>query len=130
MTETIFLEKRGALLDRKNKLLKEINEEYAQICGEFKNANSPVENLKVYELVENGRKRRGFKRFVIYTQEITVYDEGDIFIRVGGWWLDAVNVPTKWDTMTVIGISNPAVFKLSENQINEKHPYENNENEQ
>jgi len=129
MTETRFLEERGALLDRKNKLLKEINEEYNRICDDFKKTNSPVENLKVYELVENGRKRRGLKRFVIYTQEISVYDKGDIFIRVGGWWLDAVNVPAKWDTMTVLGVGNPAVFKLSENQINEECPNASNENE-
>ena len=43
-------------------------------------------------------------------------------MRVGGWWLDKENIPTKWDTMTVIGVSNAAKFKLSENQKNENHP--------
>ena len=43
-------------------------------------------------------------------------------ITVGGWWLNSENIPTKWDDMTVSGIGNPAVFKVSENQINHKHP--------
>ena len=122
MKESIFLEQRKKLLDRKEELLKGINEEYTKLVNEFIDKNSPVKKQKVYELVKNGNKRRGFKRFVIYTQELAVYDRTDIFIRVGGWWLNSENIPTKWDTMTVLGVSNSAEFILSENQENFDHP--------
>lgn len=122
MKESNFLEKRRNLLDRKEELLKGINEEYTKLVNEFIDKNSPVKKQKVYELVKNGNKRRGFKRFVIYTQEIAVFDRTDIFIRVGGWWLNSENIPTKWDTMTVFGVSNFAEFILSENQENFDHP--------
>jgi len=122
MTESNFLEQRVSLLDRKEQLLKGINEEYTKLVNEFIDKNSPVKKQKVYELVKNGNKRRGFKRFVIYTQELSVYDKTDIFIRVGGWWLNSENVPTKWDTMTVLGVGNAAEFILSENQENLDHP--------
>jgi hypothetical protein len=116
-----FFKKRNALQNELKKFQKKMDIEYTKIVKEFIKANSPVENLKVYELVENGMKRKGFKRFVIYTQEIQVFDKMPM-IRVGGWWLDANNVPAKWDNMTVFGVCNPAKFLLSENQINEKHP--------
>lgn len=122
MTESNFLEQRVSLLDRKEQLLKGINEEYTKLVNEFIDKNIPVKKQKVYELVKNGNKRRGFKRFVIYTQELSVYDKTDIFIRVGGWWLNSENVPTKWDTMTVFGVCNAAEFILSENQENLDHP--------
>jgi hypothetical protein len=122
MKESNFLEQRNSLLDKKEAFLNGINKEYTKLVNEFINENSPVENFKVYELIKNGKKRRGFKRFVIYKHNLTVYFKTDIFITVGGWWLDNENTPTKWDTMTVMGVSNSAEFVLSENQINKKHP--------
>lgn len=122
MVTAEFLFQRSELLKLKEEHLKKINQDYSKIAQQFIDANSPVKNHKVYELIANGKKRRGFKRFVIYTQEVSVFDKKDIFIRVGGWWLDKENTPTKWDTMTVMGVGNAAVFILSENQINKKHP--------
>jgi hypothetical protein len=123
MVTAEFLFQRSELLKKKEEHLKIINEIYTKIVKQFIDENSPVKNHKVYELIKNGKKRRGFKRFIIYTQEVSVFDKTDIFIRVGGWWLDNENTPTKWDTMTVMGVSNSAEFVLSENQINKKHPY-------
>lgn len=125
MTESNFLEQRNSLLERKEELLKGINKEYTKLVNEFIDKNSPVKRLKVYELIKNGKKRRGLKRFVIYTQEVSVWFNTDIFIRIGGWWLNSENVPTKWDTMTVLGIGNAAEFILSENQDNLDHPEKN-----
>lgn len=100
---------------------KQLNEDLVVYTRQFLNANCPVEIKGVYELKENGIKRRGFKRFVIYLREV-IFFGGDPMIQVGGWWLDRENVPTKWDTMTVYGISNPALFELSDNQEHELHP--------
>jgi hypothetical protein len=122
-----FILKRNELLTLKEKHLEVINKEYSEVLKEFIKENSPVEKLKVYELIENGIKRRGFKRIVIYDIEVAVWDNDAVMIRIGGWWLDKENVPTKWDTMTVCGVSNPAIFKLSENQENEKHPDSNDD---
>jgi hypothetical protein len=78
---------------------------------------------KVYEVVENGIKRRGFKRFVIYSFEHQMM--GRFFsVRCGGWWLDDTDTPTKWDCMTIYGAVNSAVLKLSENQTNNPVPKE------
>lgn len=123
-----FILKRKALLEKKESQNDLINKEYTQILKEFVEENSPVEKHKVYELVKNGIKRRGYKRIVIYSTEVGVWDGDYVHIRVGGWWLDKDNVPTKWDTMTVVGVSNPAIFKLSENQLAEKHPESNDKN--
>lgn len=123
-----FIKERNDLLKSKEEFLKTINQGYTTIVNEFIDENSPVKNLKVYNLVENGKKRKGFKRFVIYTQEVSVYNEKDIFIRVGGWWLNNESIPTKWDSMTVMGVSNAAVFELSENQENKNHPDKNESN--
>jgi hypothetical protein len=123
-----FILKRKILLEKKESQNDLINKEYTQILKEFVKENSPVEKFKVYELVENGIKRRGFKRIVIYDIEVAVWDKDVVMIRIGGWWLDKENVPAKWDTMTVVGVSNPAIFKLSENQLAEKHPESNDKN--
>ena len=123
-----FLKERKALLDKKAIQEAEINKEYTRILNEFKKENSPVQKQKVYELQENGRKRRGFKRIVIYDIDVAVWDADQVMIRAGGWWLDKNNIPTKWDTMTVVGVSNNAVFKLSDDQTAEKHPEANDNN--
>lgn len=117
-----FIKKRNELLAKKKQQETEINDLYTKYVFDFIEKNSPVKKLTVYELVENGIRRRGFKRFVIYTQEVIFFDSSSPIIRVGGWWLNTENIPTKWDTMTVSGIGNPAIFKMSENQINLDHP--------
>ena len=121
MTNLDFIQKKNDLLKIKEAQEKVINQNYTDLCNEFIEHNSPVKDSEVYELIENGNKRRGFKRFVIYDQKIRVMGSFPM-ITVGGWWLNSENVPTKWDDMTVSGIGNPAVFKVSENQINLKHP--------
>ncbi|MDN3673104.1 hypothetical protein QWY99_08595 [Flavobacterium branchiarum] len=123
-----FILKRKALLIKKENQLKIINKDYNEILKLFVKENSLVEKFKVYELVKNGTKRRGFNRIVIYDIEVEVWDKDAVIIRIGGWWLNNENVPTKWDTMTVVGVSNPAIFKLSENQLAEKHPESNDKN--
>lgn len=124
MTEQDFLAKRIALKNKKQAQEKIIDIEYTAVLKEFLDKNSPVQKNIVYELVENGRKRRGFKRIIFYDIDVNVWDES-IMIIVGGWWLNENNVPTKWDNMTVSGIRNPAIFKPSENQNAEKHPQSN-----
>lgn len=73
---------------------------------------------KVYNLVEGGKRRKGFKRFVIYEIQPQFFFQGRLLIRVCGWWLDDSNnnSPFKWDSMVVYGVGNKAVFKLAENQ--------------
>lgn len=121
MKKEQFIEERKLLLERKKEQENAVNVEYSRILEEFLSENSPVETHKVYELLKNGRKRRGFKRFVIYKQVVQMWDE-DLMITVGGWWLNENNIPSKWDNMTVEGIGNPAIFELSESQDNELHP--------
>lgn len=98
-----------------------IDKKYTKIHDDFIEANTEVKKLSVYELVRNGIKRHGFKRFVIYDRSVSTFDN-HAMIQVGGWWLNSENVPTKWDSFTVFGVSNNAVFVLSENQIHLPHP--------
>lgn len=121
MTDSKFSKERKDLLKIKSEQEKAINIKYTALCDEFILKNSSVKNLEVYELLENGNKRRGFKRFVIYEQQIQVFCDSPM-IKVGGWWLDKENIPKKWDTMTVYGVGNPAIFKISDNQNHLKHP--------
>jgi hypothetical protein len=116
-----FLKKRKFYQDELKKFQKQVDIAYTKIVNEFIKENSPVKNLKVYELLENGIRRKGFKRFIIYTQEVSIFSKNPM-IRVGGWWLDKNNIPKKWDNMTVYGVGNPAKFVLSESQENENHP--------
>jgi hypothetical protein len=127
MNKLQFIEQRNLLLVQKEEQVKAINVEYNRILKEFLKDNSPIEEGKVYELLENGRKRRGFKRFIIYDQTVRMWDE-TLMITIGGWWLNEKDIPTKWDNMTVQGISNPAVFKISENQTALNHPKSNESN--
>lgn len=124
MKKTEFLKERKALNKKLDAFKKQINKEYTKITKQYVYANSPVKENKVYELKENGIKRRGFKRFVVYTHDISFFKD-HVSIRASGWWLDAESVPSKWDTMTVTGVCNPAVFVLSENQTNKSHPEKN-----
>lgn len=95
-------------------------EEYTPLAEEFMKSNCIYEEGKVYELIKNGIKRRGFTRFVIYIINVhTMSFEGKIeqaMIRCGVWWLNGENIPSKWDTMVVYGVSNNAEFTLSKNQ--------------
>jgi hypothetical protein len=124
MTEEKFIEGRKLLLDKKAEFEKQVNIEYTELSDIFIKAHSPVERLKVYELKKNGRKRRGYNRFVIYSIVLRVWDE-TVMITVGGWWLDKESIPTKWDNMTVLGVGNPAIFELAEDQTNYDHPDKN-----
>lgn len=115
--------KKSKFLDRELKLFKkQVDKSYTKIVREFIAFHSHVKQNKVYELKENGIKRKGFNRFVIYTIRMATINGHTPMIRVAGWWLDKNNVPAKWDTMTVTGVSNPAIFELSKNQVAEKHP--------
>lgn len=120
MTEEKFIESRNLLVAKKAEFEKQINIEYTELSNLFIKAHSPVEKSKVYELKKNGNKRRGFKRFVIYRIELRVWDE-TVMIIVGGWWLNQESIPTKWDNMTVLGVGNPAIFELAEDQTNCDH---------
>lgn len=108
---------RDKVADFKNKV---DQEEYTPLAEEFIKSNCPYEEGKVYELVKNGVKRRGFTRFVIYIIDVhNLTFEGKIeqsMIRCGVWWLNDSNFPTKWDTMVVYGVGNNAEFVLSQNQ--------------
>lgn len=115
-----FTFNRNILLEKKKKNEAELNMLYTKLVEEYIDANSPVEKLKVYELIENGNKRRGFKRFVIYSQDVKIFNVTPM-ISVGGWWLNKENIPEKWDSMTVHGVGNPAVFKLSDDQTAYEH---------
>ena len=77
---------------------------------------------KVYELVENGIKRRGFKRFLMVTFQGQFIKGDHLIYQCAGWWLDENNTPAKWDNMTVFGVGNKAVFKLSASQKRNKVP--------
>lgn len=127
MKKEQFIEERKLLLEKKKEQENAVNVEYNRILKEFLSENSPVETHKVYELLKNGRKRRGFKRFVIYKQAVQMWDE-DLMITVGGWWLNENNIPSKWDNMTVEGVGNSAIFKLSDDQTANKHPESNDDN--
>jgi hypothetical protein len=82
----------------------------------------------VYELIKNGNRRRGYKRFVVYTLEAQFLGKG-CMITAAGWWLNSESIPEKWDQMAVEGVMNPAIFKLSANQENLPHPESNKEKE-
>lgn len=122
-----FDKQRKALLKEREAAIKSIDKRYNKIVKKFIEAHSPVKEGVVYELVKDGIKRRGFKRFVIYDLDVTSFTSSDrkrshYFIRAAGWWLNEDNVPTKRDDMTVFGVGNPAVFKESDNQEHKPHP--------
>ncbi len=123
MKTSEFLKERKALNKKLDAFKKGINKEYTKLTKQFVFDNSPVKEHRVYELTENGTKRRGFKRFVIYTHDINIHGS-HVMLRVGGWWLDNDSIPSKWEVMTVSGVCNPAVFVLSDNQKNKPHPEE------
>lgn len=125
-----FLKKRNDLKKKVADYEKGIDKQYQPICKDFLNKVIPYKKGKVYELIENGNKRRSYKRFVIYSFQLQCFarseskDKSDfVMIRACGWWLDEkTNLPNKWDTQTVFGASNAAVLKLSNNQHNGKVP--------
>ncbi len=123
MNTSEFLEKRKNLQQQKKQLEQKINEEYTEIVYQFVKEHSPVKKDSVYEIVKGGKKRRGFNRFVVYTQDIQVVF-GSVTILAGVWWLDSNNVPTKWDTIIVLGLNedDTVILKLSDNQENKDHP--------
>lgn len=116
-----FIKKRNFYQSEIKKFEKRVSVEYTKTVKEFLKENSPVATKKVYELVENGIKRKGYKRFVIYTQDVKMFDK-HVLIIAGGWWLNENNITSKWDSMAVFGVGNPAKFVLSQNQIHQKHP--------
>ena len=123
-----FIEKYQDIIKRKEDYSTELDLEYTEYVKEYLADNSPVERLKVYELIKNGNRRRGYKRFVVYSIR-TQFMGRVCMINAGGWWLNQDNIPSKWDVMTVDGVSNPAIFKLSENQEHLPHPDSQKEKE-
>jgi len=122
ITREILIEKRKEMRARIEAFTEKINaEEYRPLVEQFVKDNVPYEKGKVYELVNNGTKRRGYKRFVIYCFEISYFNNRPM-VQCGLWWLDENSTPSKWDDMIVFGVSNAAEFKLSENQTNHKVP--------
>lgn len=94
---------------------------YLKSVDVFCKKYSPVKTGKVYNLVSNGIRRRGYSRIVIYARKVIVFDR-NAMIQIGGWWLDENGVPGKWDQMIVYGVSNPAVFELCGDQVHHPHP--------
>lgn len=101
---------------------KEISDkEYKPLIAKYISDNCEYEIGKVYELVQNGIKRRGFKRFILtdlWVQSFGKKNEGTqwAFIQCDGYWLNEDNETAKQDSMTVFGVGNPAILKLSNNQ--------------
>ena len=117
------------LLAFRKKLKKEIalftknkNKEWGPALKAWEKANITLLRNKVYELVENGIKRRGFKRFLMVTFQGQFIKGDHLIYQCAGWWLDENNTPAKWDNMTIYGVGNKAVFKLSANQKHNKAP--------
>ena len=109
--------------------IRNVTEKYEMQFGkdfkEWVKHNAPFKVGKVVEVINNGIKRRGLKRFVIYTYEpqFTRFSKGlSMFVSACGWWLDENNTPAKWDTMVISGASNNAEFKLSDSQANNPVP--------
>ncbi len=104
---------------------KQKNKEWGPALLEWEKANIPYKRNAVYELVKNGTRRRGFKRFLITDFQGKFIDStGAMFYQACGWWLGYDNVPAKWDTMTIYGVSNRAILQLSGNQKKKLVPKE------
>jgi len=121
MKTEAFLNARATLKKELADFTETVDQKYTKIHAKFIEGNSPLKTKMVYELTKNGIKRRGFKRYVIYTQNVEVISK-NVIITCGGWWLNEKSIPTKWDTFSVFGVYNKAEFKLSEDQHTEKHP--------
>jgi len=121
MTDKQLLAIRAKIQKEIKEFSEKKNKEWHPYVEKWEKANIPYQRNKVYELVENGRKRRGYKRFVINTFYANIMD-GKLFYRCAGYWLDEDNVPAKYDTMTVYGVINAAIFTLSENQKHKPVP--------
>ena len=123
MDKVEFSTKRKELLTEKQVYLNEINKKYTEMLKAYLEANSPVEHLKVYELVSDGKKVKHCSRFVVYDATARfIFDDENPVIEIGGWWLNRDSVPAQWRTYTVDGVATPTIFKLSENQEHKPHP--------
>lgn len=121
MNQNEFIKAKNELKKELDIYKKAIDEKYTKIHDDFIEANTELKKLSVYELVKNGIKRRGFKRFVIYDRSVSLFGKDHAIIQVGGWWLNSENIPTKWDSFSVFGVSNKAEFILSTNQDHLPH---------
>ena len=125
MTTTEFTQKRKELLKKLEDFKTEINLKFTEITNQFNDENCPVKLHQVYEI--KGKPPRGCEnRFVVYSIDNSFWKNNNAVItRVGGWWLDKFNTPKKWTNETILGVSNPAIFELSNNQEHNKHPDSN-----
>ena len=121
MTTEKFIEKNAELDKRIEEHKKKIDAEYNKACKAWIAKNSPVKRLSVYRLLKNGVRRRGYSRFIIYSLT-PQFLMGHPILSAGGWWLNDDNIPSKWDTMTVLGVGNNALFELDPDQTALPHP--------
>jgi len=125
MTDKEFVGDRKRLTKELREFTTKIEKKNAVLVNRYLKDRSPVQENKVYELVEGGKKRKGFNRIVIYALKVQMFGPNHPTIVCAGWWLDENSVPTKWDNFVVTGVGNPAVFKLSADQTNQPHPESN-----
>lgn len=116
-TITTYIKADRALKAKLDAYAEKIQQRRAKLAAKYIKQNSPVENGKVYNLVSGGIKRRGYDRFVVFQQQARSMG-GHSIVVVGGWWINKLtNKAEKWDSSAVVlGVSNPAVFKLAEDQ--------------
>lgn len=124
MTDKEFSKEKSILLKKQEKYKKIIDEKYTKLVKKFLAANCVIEKNKVYEIIDRGGNRipRGYKRFVMYHLDVLTMFSNNPWIEVSGWWLDENNIPKTWSNFTIYGISNPTIFKLSEDQTHHPHP--------
>lgn len=122
MTNREFVSERKRLKKELVDFTTKIEKKNAVLVNRYLNDRSPVKENIVYELIEGGKKRRGFTRIIIYAIGIQMFGPNHPTIGAAGWWLDKDNVPTKWDNFVVAGVGNPAVFKQSKDQTYKPHP--------
>jgi len=117
-----FLKRRKSYVDKLKATESDLSGKLTLDFMRWQDENLPYKVGKVYELVENGIRRRGFKRFVIYSFHPSFFNfdknNPTFMCRCGGWWLDENDIPAKWDNMVVYGAGNNAVFELSKRQRN------------
>jgi len=114
---TKYVKEDRALKAMADSYLKKILARQNKLAARYIRDNSPVRVGKVYEIVGNAIKHRGYDRFVIFQQKVQFFTNHPVII-VSGWWINKLtNLAEKWDSgMIVLGVGNPAILKLSENQ--------------
>lgn len=110
-----------ALKNKAHAFAEKIELQRNKLATKYIDQNSPVKVGKIYEIVSGGVRRKGYSRFAIYGQRVQ-FMNNDPIIVVGGWWINKqTNKADKWDGgVVVLGVGNPTVFKLSEDQTHIK----------